>query len=133
VNHRSPDRFFKRIISTTSSGIYKNVAREAWATIAIASFVILWNMATGGYTDLDGIQHDAFIQNYFLPTVTIPLTPFTMSSPFLGYLLGKSSDKSLLISASPIGMKSNNILFCVQSSAQTPPTSVGTKLVRTGV
>jgi hypothetical protein len=96
VIHRSPDRFFKNIITTPSSGIYKSVAREALATIGVAIFVIVWNMATGGYTDLDGIQHDAFIQNSFLPTITMPLTPFTMSSPFLGYLLGKSSDKSLL-------------------------------------
>jgi putative membrane protein len=93
VIHRSPDRFYKNIITTTSSGIYKNVARETLAIVGVSVLVILWNMATGGYTDLNGIQQDAFIQNTFLPTISVPLTPFTMSSPFLGYLLGKSSNR----------------------------------------
>jgi hypothetical protein len=91
VKHRSPDRFARNILTTTRSGIYKNVAREVWVGVIIATSVFLWNMATGGYTDFEGIQHEAVIQNQFLPPLTLSLPAFTMSSPFLGLLLGKWS------------------------------------------
>jgi hypothetical protein len=91
VKHRSPDRFARNILTTTSSGIYKNVGREVWAAAIMATFLFLWNMATGGYTDFEGIQHEAVIQNQFLPPLRFPLAAFTMSSPFLGLLLGKRS------------------------------------------
>jgi putative membrane protein len=91
VKHRSPDRFARNILTTTSSGIYKNVASEVWVGVIIATSVFLWNMATGGYPDLEGIQHEAVIQNQFLPPLTLSLTPFTISAPFLGLLLGKWS------------------------------------------
>jgi hypothetical protein len=89
VKHRSPDRFLRNLVSTTSSGVYKNVGREVMATVSIATVVCLWNMLTGGYTDFEGIRHDALITNQFLPMLTLPLTPFTLASPSLGLLLGE--------------------------------------------
>ena len=89
VKHRSPDRFIKNIMTTTKSGIYKNVGSEVAAVTAVATFAFLWNMVTGGYTDFAGVSHDPIISSSFLPTLTLPLTGFTLSSPFLGLLLGK--------------------------------------------
>ena len=89
VKHRSSDRFVRNILTTINSGIYKNIGAEAATITGIATFVVVWNMLTGGYTDFEGISHDAVIQNQYLPTLTLPLAGFTLASPFLGLLLGE--------------------------------------------
>jgi hypothetical protein len=88
VKHRSPDRFTRNLFSVTSSGVYKNLAKEVLATTSVATLLVLWNCVFGGYTDFEGIKHAAVI-NSFLPTLALPLAPFTISSPSLGLLLGK--------------------------------------------
>ena len=85
VKHRSPDRFIRNISSIFTSGIYKNVGREVTATTGVATFVMLWNMVFGGYTDFSGVNHEAVAS--FLPALALPLTPFTLASPSLGLLL----------------------------------------------
>jgi len=85
VKHRSSDRFVRNISSMINSGVYKSLGREVFATSAIASFVVFWNALAGGYTDFDGVQHEAIISA--LPQLTLPLTPFTLLSPSLGLLL----------------------------------------------
>jgi putative membrane protein len=91
VKHRSPDRFIRNLISTGESGIYKNVGREIVWTVGVASFVFGWNMVVGGYEDFEGVKHAAVISNQYLTPLTLPLTPFTLASPSLSLLLGKSS------------------------------------------
>lgn len=86
---RSPDRFFYYVASMTSSGVYKGVGREVLATTAIATFVVLYNCAVGGYADFSGVKHDALISSQWLPLLGLPLAPFTLSSPSLGLLLGE--------------------------------------------
>jgi putative membrane protein len=85
VKHRSSDRFIRNISSMISSGVYKSLGREVAATTSIATFLVVWNALTGGYTDFDGVQHEAIIAA--LPQLTLPLTPFTLLSPSLGLLL----------------------------------------------
>ena len=85
VKHRSSDRFIRNLSSMISSGVYKSLAKEVLATAGIATFLVMWNGLTGGYTDLDGVQHEAIVK--FLPMLTLPLTPFTLLSPSLGLLL----------------------------------------------
>jgi hypothetical protein len=60
-------------------------------TTAVATFVMLWNMLTGGYTDLSGVAHGAVLSGRFMSTFSLPLAPFNLASPSLGLLLGKSS------------------------------------------
>lgn len=86
--HRSPDRFLYYISSIVNSGVYKSLAREVTTTTAIATAVVAYNALTGGYTDFAGAQHDALLSSQFLPMLTLPLAPFTLSSPSLGLLLG---------------------------------------------
>jgi putative membrane protein len=88
VKHRSPDRFRRSIVSFLKSGVYKNISREIKVTTAVATFVMLWNMLTGGYTDLSGVAHGAVLSGRFISVLTLPLTAFTLSSPSLGLLLG---------------------------------------------
>mmetsp|Transcript_30041 Transcript_30041/g.82479 ORF Transcript_30041/g.82479 Transcript_30041/m.82479 type:complete len:487 (-) Transcript_30041:296-1756(-) len=85
--HRSPDRFFFYVTAIFKSGVYRNLLREVAATVAVASFIVVWNAYVGGYTDFNGIPHEAVINVGFLPKLTLPLTPFTLASPSLGLLL----------------------------------------------
>jgi len=85
VKHRSSDRFIRNLSSMFNSGVYKSLAKEVLATAGVATFIVVWNAVTGGYTDLDGVQHAGVIN--FLPMLTLPLTPFTLLSPSLGLLL----------------------------------------------
>jgi len=89
VKFRSTDRFFYYIASFTSSGIYKSVAREVLTTTAIATFVVIFNCIVGGYSDFEGVTHDALVSSQWLPLLGLPLAPFTLSSPSLGLLLGQ--------------------------------------------
>jgi len=85
VKHRSSDRFIRNLSSLFNSGVYKSLGGEVFAVTAIAAFVVLWNGLTGGFTDFNGVQHEAVVN--FLPMLTLPLTPFTLLSPSLGLLL----------------------------------------------
>lgn len=91
VKHRSSDRFFGNLSTMVNSGVYKSLAKEVLATTAVATFVVLYNAVAGGYTDLEGAQHAAILSA--LPSLVLPLTPFTLLSPSLGLLLGKCSDE----------------------------------------
>ena len=87
VNHRSPDRFWRNLRAISASGVYKNIGKEVSAATAVAAAVLVWNLLAGGYTDFDGVKHEALLQ--WLPLIGLPLAPFTLSSPSLGLLLGK--------------------------------------------
>lgn len=87
VKHRSPDRFFKNIVNFPKSGVYRNLQREVFATTGVALFVMLYNMLTGEYTDLDGVKQAGLLQGSIFPVLGLPLAPFTLSSPSLGLLL----------------------------------------------
>jgi hypothetical protein len=87
VKHRSPERFTRNLVSTTNSGIYKNIGNEVLATTGVALFVMLWNMLTGSYADFAGVEHLGIWKDTILPVLSLPLAPFTLSSPSLGLLL----------------------------------------------
>mmetsp|Transcript_12475 Transcript_12475/g.13835 ORF Transcript_12475/g.13835 Transcript_12475/m.13835 type:complete len:621 (-) Transcript_12475:248-2110(-) len=87
VRHRSPDRFFRYVASVPTSGIYKNIGGEIWVLTAITCIVLLYNGLITGYQDINGIVQEAVWSNPLLPPLTLPLQPFTLSSPSLGLLL----------------------------------------------
>jgi putative membrane protein len=89
VKFRSPDRFIRNLVSIPSSGVYKNLGKEVMATTLVATFVCVWNNVFGGYTDFQGVKHGALIATQASSLIGLPLTPFTLSSPSLGLLLGK--------------------------------------------
>ncbi|CAB9502753.1 UPF0187 protein [Seminavis robusta] len=84
VNHRSPDRFWRNLNAIFISGVYKNLYKEVGATTAVATFVVLWNALTNGYDTLSGEHMNAILS---LPMLSLPLAPYTLSSPSLGLLL----------------------------------------------
>jgi len=83
--HRVSDQFFRNLSSKIKSGIYKSLAKEVFATAGVATFLVIWNGLTKGYTNLDGVQHKAIIPA--LPMLTLPLTLFILLLPSLGLLL----------------------------------------------
>ena len=91
VKHRSADRFVRNALSIANSGIYKNIGNEVFFVTGISLFLILWNGLTGQYADLSGTMHDGALKDTFWPVLTLPLTPFTLSSGSLGLLLGKDN------------------------------------------
>lgn len=89
VKHRDSSRFYRNLISITTSGVYKNLGKEVFATCSIATGIIVWNAVFGEYQDFSGVVHDGPFKDSIIPILTLPLTPFTLSSPSLGLLLGK--------------------------------------------
>jgi hypothetical protein len=63
----------------------KNVGREVLAVTSVAVLVMLW------YTDIAGLQHGPVLTSQYTPPLKLPLSPFTLSSSFLGLLLGECS------------------------------------------
>ena len=84
--HRSQDRFFYYLLAIFKSGVYKNLGREVGAVTAFASFVVMFNAITAGYTDFSGIDHAGLLPSF---KIGLPLAAFTLTSPSLGLLLGK--------------------------------------------
>ena len=89
VKHRAPDRFVRNAISIISSGIYKNIANEVLFVIAIATSLVVGNSITGSYQDFSGVTHDGLLKDSIIPALSLPMTPFSLSSASLGLLLGK--------------------------------------------
>jgi len=87
VRHRDPDRFIRNIFNVGTSGIYRNLARELWAVVAVTMLVLVYNGIITGYQDVSGAYHAPILSSPFLPPLTLPATPFTLSSPSLGLLL----------------------------------------------
>ena len=87
--HRQQDRFIVYLAAIFKSGVYKNLAGEVTLATLIATFVCVYNLIVGGYTDFAGVEHSAIIQSTFLPKIGLPLAAFTLTSPSLGLLLGR--------------------------------------------
>ena len=83
--HRSALRFEEVMKTLFESGILKARSKEVFFVGAVASLTIAINIITTGYVDLDGVQHSALIPH--LPTITLPLSLFTLTSPTLGLLI----------------------------------------------
>lgn len=87
VKHQSPDCFWRNLRAIATSGVYNNLAKEVAATTSVATFVVLWNAVTNGYEMPTGEHMEAILSS--VPSICLPLAPFTLSSPSLGLLLGK--------------------------------------------
>lgn len=87
IKHRAPSRFFRKAMTTFTSGIYANIVYPVMSATLIATFVVLWNALTGTFVDFWGIKHPGVLASTFLPTLSFPMSPFTLSSASLGLLL----------------------------------------------
>ncbi len=94
VKHRSPERFKRNLMTFVDSGIFKNLSNEVLATSSVATLIVIWNCLFGDYQDFSGASHAGPLKD-LLPILTLPLTPFTLSSSSLGLLLGESNDMDM--------------------------------------
>lgn len=85
--HRSPQRFYRNLSTITDSAVASNVAKEVLTTTSFATFLVFWNIIFGQYEDLNSISHTGPLKDV-LPTLSLPLSVFTLASPSLGLLLG---------------------------------------------
>ena len=60
------------------------------ATVGVASFVVAWNCIFGEYQDFGSVTHPGPLKDSIIPILALPLAPFTLASPSLGLLLGRS-------------------------------------------
>jgi len=86
-NHRSQDRFVKYLGDILKKGTYKNLFGEVALVGTVATFVVVYNAVVGGYSDANGVDHAALINNELFQKLTLPLGAFTVTSPSLGLLL----------------------------------------------
>jgi ion channel-forming bestrophin family protein len=86
VKQRGNDRFIKTMLTTFQSGVVRQLLPKLCLVALTATFVCMWNaFLVTGYQDLQGVHHEAFVQNVRL--LCLPIEPFTLSSPALGLLL----------------------------------------------
>jgi hypothetical protein len=87
VKHRSSDRFTGRLGKLTKSGIVRSLSKEIALIAGAATFICIFNALLGsGYDDFTGVHHAPLVSG--LPTLSLPATFFTLSSPALSLLLG---------------------------------------------
>lgn len=86
VKQRNNYRLLRSLRSTLRSGVVRQLFVELGLVTAIAIITCLWNaLLVVGYQDFSGVTHPPFMNN--LPLLSLPLEPFSLSSPALGLLL----------------------------------------------
>ena len=91
VKHRSTDRFYRNLSTIFYSGVTINLAKEVLSVTFVAAFVIGWNCIFGEYQDLNFVSHPGPMSDSIVPILSLPMSVFTLASPSLGLLLGKST------------------------------------------
>jgi predicted membrane chloride channel (bestrophin family) len=85
ATHRSTARFEKSIKTLFDSGIIRSRYKELLFVGGVAALTIAVNCVTAGYVDFDNVKQPPIIPH--LPTFSIPIALFTLTSPTLGLLL----------------------------------------------
>lgn len=84
--HRSSDRLLKNLRTTLKSGVVRQLANELFLVAIVAVTLCLWNaLLVTGYQDFVGLLHPPLSTN--MPLLSLPMEPFSLSSPALGLLL----------------------------------------------
>lgn len=83
---RRPDRIVANLLNTGKSGLVRQLSFELTFLFFSSSFIVAWNgFLVNGWTDFDGYSHPAMFD--FLPALTLPLQPFSLSISALALLL----------------------------------------------
>lgn len=97
VAHRSTDRFIGNLIDILKSGVFRELVPKCLLTSSVATFVCLYNaLLVAGFDDFSGAHHAALLadfglmQQQQLPILKMPAEFFSLCTPSLALLLGKS-------------------------------------------
>lgn len=86
MRQRHGDRLLKNLRTTFKSGVVRQLANELLLVTIVAVTLCLWNsLLVVGYQDFLGHMHPPLTNS--LPLLSLPLEPFSLSSPALGLLL----------------------------------------------
>jgi hypothetical protein len=89
VRVRSAARFSTNLLSIFQSGVVRQLLNEAIFISGVATFLCLYNaLLVNGYDDFSGIHHDPLGPGFYV--FSLPSIFFTLTSPALSLLLGKS-------------------------------------------
>ena len=88
LQHRSPNRFIKNMLTIGQSGVGSNLGAELGFITGVSFFVVLMNMGLFQYQDLSGVVHDGPLRWLWLDGPwSLPSMPFTVMMPALSLLL----------------------------------------------
>ena len=86
TRHRASDRLTKNLRTTFKSGVVRQLANELCLVTIVSVSLCLWNcLLVTGYQDFFGLLHPPLLTG--MPLLSLPLEPFSLSSPALGLLL----------------------------------------------
>jgi ion channel-forming bestrophin family protein len=86
IRYRRPDRFIDHLLSTYDSGLLRALQLEMLVLTTLSSFVVFYNdLFVNGIQGWNG--QVVFGPILHLPTLQLPLVPFTLSTVALGLLL----------------------------------------------
>jgi len=88
LQHRSPNRFIKNMLTIGKSGVGSNLGAELGFITGVSFFVVLINMLLFQYQDLSGVVQEAPLRWLWLDGPwSLPAMPFTVMMPALSLLL----------------------------------------------
>jgi putative membrane protein len=86
ILHRRSERLLQNLLSTFQSGVVRQLFTELSLVASISLVTCLWNaLLVTGFQDFAGVLHSPLVRNF--PLASLPLEPFSLSSPALGLLL----------------------------------------------
>lgn len=92
---RAKNRFIGTMSKIFDSVVVRQLVDECLLLGAIATSVALWNaLLVTGYDDFDMVHHAPLI-HFTVPLIRLPGEPFSLSSPALSLLLGKTSHERI--------------------------------------
>ncbi len=85
IRYRRPDRFVDHLLNVYSSGLLRQLSFEISVLAVLSSFVVFYNdLFAEGFVDFSGHKYGPLLS---LPTLQLPMLPFTLSTASLGLLL----------------------------------------------
>ena len=88
IKHRANDRFLGNLRKIFRSGIVRSLATEIGTVAGLGLAICIYNaLLVSGYQDFAGNMHDPLDLPWTPPLASLPMEPFSLSSPALGLLL----------------------------------------------
>jgi hypothetical protein len=89
IRHRDSERFIGNLVDIFNSAIVRQLTGDCLVLAGIGAFIVAYNafVVTGYDGIFDGIHHDPIVSGTY-PLLSMPGAFFSLTSPFLSFLLG---------------------------------------------
>lgn len=94
IRHRDSERFIGNLVDIFNSGIVNQLSNDCLLLGFLSTCIVLYNslIVTGYDGFFDGIHHNPIVTGTY-PILSMPGAFFTLTSPFLSFLLGMFKKK----------------------------------------